>query len=469
MRMATVIDKVKGAQKAKDEELTLEEVRKQIEKRKIEFLFAQFVDMYARPSGKLVPARHLDDLFTEGAGFAGFAAGEIGQGPHSTDLMAIPDVRSFTPIPWQPDLARFACEVTVDGKEWPYDPRTILRNQLKKARTRGYVFKVGAEAEFFLLRQEDGKIVLADPLDTADRPCYDMRPLTRQYDFISTLSKYESGLGWDNYANDHEDANCQFESNFQYSDALTTSDRVIFFRYMVHTMAQQRGMLATFMPKPFSHLTGNGCHFHMSLWDAETDQNLFEDHNDPRGLGLSKLAYQFLGGLLKHAKAYIAVSAPTVNSYKRLITGAPTSGATWAPAYITYGKSNRTQMIRVPAPGRFEDRTVDGATNPYLTATVILAAGLDGIDNQLDPGDPNLSNMYETPEAERKRRGIDVLPSNLLDAVRNLEQDDVLRAALGRAVDEDYIDYFIHVKEREWKQYHDQVTDWEVKKYLSLV
>lgn len=469
--MAAVVEtRTTAPAKGTQEEVTLEQVRKEITEKKIEFLFAQFVDMYARPSGKLVPAAHLDDLFTEGAGFAGFAAGEIGQGPHDTDLMAIPDVRSFTPIPWQPNLARFACEVTVDGKEWPYDPRTILRRQLAKARQRGYVFKVGAEAEFFLLREgPDGKVQVADPLDTADRPCYDMRPLSRQFDFISTLSKYETQLGWDNYANDHEDANGQFESNFQYSDALTTSDRVIFFRYMVHMLAQRQGLLATFMPKPFAHLTGNGCHFHMSLWDADRDVNLFEDHNDPRGLGLSTLAYHFLGGLLKHAKAYIAVSAPTVNSYKRLITGAPASGATWAPAYITYGRSNRTQMIRVPAPGRFEDRTVDGACNPYLAATVILAAGLDGIDNKLDPGEPNLSNMYEVPDAERKRRNIDVLPATLLDAVRNLERDDVLREALGRAVDEDYVDYFVRVKQREWKQYHDQVSEWEVKKYLSLV
>ncbi len=463
--MATVIEKARKTEK----EVTLEDIRRQIKERKIEFLFAQFVDMYARPSGKLVPAGHLDDLFTEGAGFAGFAAGEIGQGPHSPDMMAIPDVRSFTPMPWQSNLARFACDVKVEGEEWPYDPRTILRRQLAKARTRGYVFKIGAEAEFFLLRQEDGKIVLADPLDTQDRPCYDMRPLTRQFDFISSLSKYESQLGWDNYANDHEDANSQFESNFQYSDALTTSDRVIFFRYMVHTLAQKQGMLATFMPKPFSHLTGNGCHFHMSLWDAETDTNLFEDSKDKRGLGLSELAYQFLGGLLKHAKAYIAVSAPTVNSYKRLITGAPASGATWAPAYIAYGRNNRTQMIRVPAPGRFEDRTVDGATNPYLAATVILAAGLDGIDNKLDPGEPNLTNMYEVSEDELKRRGVDVLPANLLDATRHLEKDEVLREALGRAVNEDYVDYFVRVKQREWKTYHDQVTEWEVKKYLSLV
>jgi glutamine synthetase len=276
-------------------------------------------------------------------------------------------------------------------------------------------------------------------------------------------------LGWDNYANDHEDANSQFESNFRFADALTTADRLVFFRYMVEMLAQREGMLATFMPKPFAHLTGSGCHFHMSLWDADGRTNLFEDPNDPRGFGLSDLAYHFIAGLKKHARAYIAVTAPTVNSYKRLVVGAPTSGATWAPAYVSYGSNNRTQMLRIPAPGRVEDRTIDGSCNPYLAATVILAAGLDGIANKLDPGEPNETNMYEMSAGERLRRGIDILPANLLDAVRNLEQDEALREALGRTDREDYIDYYAGVKRREWQSYHEHVTEWERDHYLSLV
>jgi glutamine synthetase len=295
-----------------------------------------------------------------------------------------------------------------------------------------------------------------------------MKALTRQYDFITTLSKYQTQLGWDNYANDHEDANGQFETNFVFDDALTTADRIVFLRYMIHTLAQQRGLLATFMPKPFSHLTGNGLHMHMSLWDAQRDVNLFEDPGDPRGLGLSDLAYHFLGGLLRHAKSYIAVTASTVNSYKRLVVGPPTSGATWAPAYVTYGGNNRTQMIRIPAPGRFEDRTIDGAANPYLAAAVVLASGLDGIANGMDPGEPNTKSMYEMSEDERRRRGVDVLPATLLDALRNLEADDVLREAMGKGVDEDYVDYFVSVKRQEWREYHDQVSSWEVGKYLTL-
>jgi glutamine synthetase len=448
---------------------SVEEVRKLVDQMGIEFIFAQFVEMYGKANAKLVPANHLEDLFKDGAGFAGFATGEIGQGPNDPDLAAMPDPASFTPVPWQPNLARFACDIYVEGEPWPYCPRIILKRQLEKAKDMGFVFKTGQECEFFLTRKnDDGSISVADPLDTLDRPCYDMKALSRQFDFISTLSKYQSQLGWDNYANDHEDANGQFESNFQFADALTTADRVIFFRYMTHMMAQGRGLQATFMPKPFANLTGNGLHMHMSLWDKDTDTALFEDENDARGLGISELGYYFLGGVLKHASAYIAVTASTVNSYKRLIVGAPTSGATWSPAFITYGRNNRTQMIRTPAPGRFEDRTIDGAANPYLAATVILAAGLDGIENKIDPGDPNETNMYEMSSAERKKRGIEVLPSTLLDATRNLEQDEVLREALGHTPHGDYVDYFVDVKQREFKEYHDRVSDWEVNKYLSL-
>ncbi|HEV3364789.1 MAG TPA: type III glutamate--ammonia ligase [Acidimicrobiia bacterium] len=451
-----------------DRPQNVEDVRKEIKDRGIEFLFAQFVDMWGKPSAKLVPASHLDDFFNEGAGFAGFAAGEIGQGPHSPDMAAMPDPTSFTPVPWQPNLARFACDIYVEGEPWPYCPRTILRRQLERARKLGFIMKIGMEAEFFLLRDNNGKLELADPLDTLDRPCYDMKGLTRQYDFVTTLSRYQSEMGWDNYANDHEDANCQFESNFRYNDALTTADRIVFFRYMVHTLAQQRGMLATFMPKPFSHLTGNGCHMHTSLWDAETDAELFINLDDPRGLGASELAYHFLGGMLQHATAYIAVTAPTVNSYKRLKVGAPRSGATWSPVFVTYGGNNRTQMVRTPAPGRFEDRTVDGSCNPYLAATVVLASGLDGVENKIDPGEPNRDNLYEVPAEEIARRGIRLLPSNLLDAIRNLVTDDVLRKALGTTDRGDYIDYFASVKEAEWNEYHEQVTDWETRRYLGL-
>src|SRR6266576_2302374 len=386
---------------------SVEDIRRLSQERGVEFYFAQFVDMYARPSAKLVPAVHLDDLVTDGAGFAGFAAGEIGQVPSDPDIAAVPDLRS-------------------DG---------------------------------------NGGIKIADELDDLEKPCYDLKGLTRNYEFLRTVSNYVNGLGWGNYANDHEDAHGQFEQNFTYTDALTSCDRAIFFRYMVHTLAQQQGLLATFMPKPFTNLTGNGCHFHLSLWDGDT--NLFLDEDDARGLGLSETAYHFIGGLKKHAKAYSAVTAPTVNSYKRLKLGSTSSGATWSPVWISYGYNNRTQMLRIPAPGRVEDRTVDGSTNPYLAATVILAAGIDGIENKLDPGEPNSDNLYSIPHDELRARGLETLPSNLLQATMELERDDVMREALGEARNEDYVDYFIRVKQEEWNRYHEQVTPWEIKEYLT--
>jgi glutamine synthetase len=448
---------------------TEDDVRRIVKDNGIEFLFAQFVDMHGKPSAKLVPAHHLDDLLSEGAGFAGFAAGDIGQGPDDPDMIAMPDPSTLTILPWRPNVARFACDVTVEGEEWPYCPRTILRRAVARAADLGYELKIGAELEYFLLRRAgDGSLELADPLDTLDQPCYDMRALTRNLDFVSEVSQAVTRLGWDNYATDHEDANGQFEQNFQYADALTTCDRAIFFRYMVESLAQQRGLIATFMPKPFAHLTGNGCHFHVSLW--KDGDNVFDrlPSDDPRGLGLSQLAYNFIGGLKAHAKAYIAVTAPTVNSYKRLVVGAPTSGATWAPAYISYGYNNRTQMLRVPAPGRIEDRTVDGSCNPYLAATAMLAAGLDGVERELDPGEPNSANLYTLDAAQREAQGIDVLPANLLDATRELERCDVLRRALGTVRDGDYIDYFIDVKRREWQAAHEQITKWELDRYLQL-
>jgi glutamine synthetase len=401
---------------------TLDGVRKVVKDRGVEFFFAQFVELNGKPNAKLVPGHHLDDLVSDGAGFAGFAAGDIGQGPHDPDMIAMPDLSSLTVLPWRSEVARFACDVQVEGEEWPYCPRTILRHQLERAKSMGYDFKLGAELEYFLVKQgEDGELRVADPLDTLAQPCYDMRGLSRSLDFVTQVSRYLTELGWDNYATDHEDANGQFEQNFEFDDALVTCDRAIFFRYMVESLAQERGLMATFMPKPFARLTGSGCHFHMSLWDG--DVNLFDADpgDDPRGLGLSELAYQFIAGLKTHAKAYIAFTAPTVNSYKRLVVGAPTSGATWAPVYVSYGYNNRTQMLRVPEAGRVEDRTVDGSCNPYLAATAVLAAGLDGIERELDPGEPMDINLYELPPDQLA--DIPTVPATLDEALDALEAD----------------------------------------------
>ena len=380
--------------------MTHDEVRKRAKAEGIEFFLAQFVEMNGKPNAKLMPVQAIDDLLEEGAGFAGFAAGPIGQTPASPDMLAVPDTASYTRVPWQPELVRFACDVTVEGEPWPYCPRTILRNAVARAEKLGFRLKMGLEAEFFLVRKdEDGRLVVDDPLDTSEQPCYDAKALYRNYEFLTTLSRYANELGYGNYANDHEDANGQFESNFSYDDALVTCDRAIFFRYMVHVMAQQRGKLATFMPKPFGHLTGNGCHFHISLWDKAGKKNLFESAKDPNGYGLSDTAYNFIGGLIQHADAVSAIVAPTVNSYKRIGVGAPDSGATWSPAYAAWGGNNRTQMIRVPGAPRIEHRGIDGSANPYLAATAILAAGLDGVERKLDPGAQNTANLYTASPA----------------------------------------------------------------------
>ena len=443
--------------------MTLDQVKELIRKNGVEFFLCSFVEMSGAPKAKVVPATHVDAMAQDGAGFAGFAAGEIGQKPSDMDMAAIPDFRSLTVLPWRKNMAWVAGDVSVDEKEWPYCPRTILRRQLARAKQQGYVFNVGVEAELMLLkRDEQGNYVGWDSLDTLAKPCYDLRALHRNLDMMTTLIRYMQELGWNPYANDHEDANCQFELNWKYSDALTTADRHTFYKWMVKTVAEEQGLVATFMPKPFTHLTGNGAHYHMSLWDEQNETNLFLGEKDDNGL--SELAYWFLGGVLTHAKALAAVANPIVNSYKRLIQGAPRSGATWAPVYITYGGNNRTQMIRIPAPGRLENRTLDGAANPYLAMAVLLAAGLDGISNKIEPGSRNDDNLYEVPGEELARRGIDVLPRSLKEAMDCLAEDEVVRSALG----EEYADYYMAVKYEEWRQYHSCVSAWEIEKYLGV-
>jgi glutamine synthetase len=445
------------------------QLRARAESDGVEFFFAMFVDMHGKPCAKMIPVEATGVLTGGGAGFAGFAAGPMGQSPADPDMIAVPDPASYAVAPWAPQLAVVQCDIQVDGEPWPYTPRLILKGMLDKARGRGLVYNAGCEAEYFLVRRRaEGGVELADPLDRAEAPCYDAKGLTRMFDHLTTVSKYMNQLGWANYANDHEDANGQFEQNFAFADALTTADRLIFYRYMVHTLAHQAGMAATFMPKPFGNLTGSGLHLHSSLWDAKTGAELFPDPQDSRGLGLSELAYHYIGGLIAHGPAMAAVTCPTVNSYKRFGVGAPASGATWAPAYATYGGNNRTQMLRVPDGNRVENRACDGAANPYLALTVQLAAGLDGIDRDLDPGEPNRDNLHVVPAEQVAARGIKSLPPTLLHAADELVTDDVLREALGKTPDGDYIDYYARIKRDEFRAWHSVVSDWEVERYLTL-
>jgi glutamine synthetase len=287
------------------------------------------------------------------------------------------------------------------------------------------------------------------------------------YDHLTTVSTHLNTLGWSNYANDHEDANGQFEQNFKYADAMITADRVIVFRYMIHALAAQAGMLATFMPKPFSNLTGNGLHMHLSMWDGDIE--LFADESDGRGLGLSPLGYSFIGGLLEHAQAMTAITCPTVNSYKRLASPAPDSGAAWSPVFATYGGNDRTHMLRVPDPGRVEDRCIDGSANPYLALSAIIAAGLDGITRQVNPGDPCELNLLKVSEQEVAEKGLVSMPMTLWHAVEHLEADEVLREGLGKTPEGDYVDYFVATKRAEVRSSHSEVTPWELERYLSAI
>jgi glutamine synthetase len=447
-----------------------EELRKRAKEDGIEFFLAMFVDLHGKPCAKAVPFSSFDMLMDGGAGFAGFAAGDLGQCPADPDISAVPDPASYTPLPWKEGVAVLHCDPYVDGEPWPYAPRVILKRQLDAlAEKHGWKMMTGVEAEYSLLRRnEQGKLETADPLDSSSKPCYEVKGLTRMWDHLSSLSRCMNKLGWGNYANDHEDGNGQFENNFNFADALTSADRTIFFRYMVHMLAHDAGMIATFMPKPFSTVTGNGMHMHQSLWTLR-DEPLFGDETDGRGLGLSKTAYHYLGGLMAHGRSVAGVICPSVNSYKRIGVGAPNSGATWAPAYVAYGGNNRTLMLRIPEGGRVEHRGVDGAANPYLASAVLLASGMDGIEHQLDPGEPVHDNLFALSADEVAAREINHLPRTLDGAVRELVGDDVLRAALGKVPGGDFIDYYAKVKQDEFDEYHANVSEWEVQRYLSLV
>ena len=458
---------------------SVEDVKRLIEEHDIEFIFASFTEIRGKASAKLVPASQVDELFSEGVGFAGFAAGEIGQGPQSPDIEVIPDPRTFRIVPWKKGLAHVIGNATVEGKPWPYCPRTILQNQMKKAEEQGYVFKLGFEAEFMLVDFDDeGKLKVADKYDNWGRPCYDVKALTRQYDLMTRLSNYVTELGWDNYAVDHEDGNGQFEINVTFSDALETADRSVFFRYMVDSLAEEYGMIATFMPKPFTDNTGNGMHYTMSLWDKDTDENLFLDENDPRGMDMSELGYQFVAGVLDHARGYMAMVAPTVNSYKRLKAGTETV-RTWVPVAMTYGGNNRTQMMRIARSGAVEDRTPDFSGSTYLGFTAALASGLDGIKRKLDPGQPNDLDLYLTPPREIERRGIRMLPHSLMESVHYLVKDEVLREAFGQVPVEDeygrltdeteaFVDHYARIKRAEYHKVTDEVTAHEIDLYLRF-
>ncbi len=426
-----------------------QDLAKIAKERKIKYFLISFVDLFGALRAKLVPARAIADMQRDGAGFAGFATW-LDMTPADSDMFAIPDSDSLIQLPWKPEVGWLAADLWMDGKEVEASPRVALKRQIAKGMSRGFRMKSGVECEYFLI-SPDGTAI-ADERDTQAKPCYDQSALMRRYEVITQICDAMIELGWGPYQNDHEDANGQFEMNWDYDDCLVTADRHTFFKFMVKSIAELHGLRATFMPKPFSNLTGNGCHSHVSLWDQGGSKNLFLD---PKGeLGLSQFAYNFLGGVMHYAESLTAIFNPTVNSYKRLDATVTLSGATWSPNAISYSGNNRTHMVRIPDAGRFELRLMDGAVNPYLLQAGVFAAGLDGLAEQRDPGRRLDINMYTDghvlPDIRR-------LPLNLLDAVRLFDADTGLRAGLG----DELVDSYVKLKLAEWKSYTASLSQWE--------
>ncbi|MEO0390943.1 MAG: type III glutamate--ammonia ligase [Pseudomonadota bacterium] len=429
----------------------------------IKYFMVTFTDLFGVQRAKLVPAQAIGDMQDEGAGFAGFAAW-LDMSPADPDMLAVPDPSSVIQLPWKPEVAWLAANPVMEGAEVAQAPRNVLRAQIEAAAAQGLHVKTGVEAEYFLLTPDGDAI--SDPFDTAEKPCYDQQAVMRRYDVVAEICDYMLDLGWGPYQNDHEDANGQFEMNWDFDDALKTADKHSFFKFMVKSVAEKHGLRATFMPKPIEGLTGNGCHTHISVWDApgaDATANVFAGPGDgPTGeLGLSEQGKHFLGGIMAHAAGMTAITNPTVNSFKRLNAPVTSSGATWAPNTITWSGNNRTHMVRVPGPGRFELRLPDGAANPYLLQAAIIAAGLDGLSTQADPGKRYDNDMYAEPG---KARGAKKLPLNMLDALRTFRQDKALTAAMGA----EFAEAFFKLKLQEWHSYTAHFSDWERANTLDI-
>jgi glutamine synthetase len=414
----------------------------------------------------MVPMTHFEQMMQGSELFTGAALDGVPQEINDEEVATMPDPASATVLPWNSEIAWFASDLYVGGKPFDACCRSILKNALKQAADMGFRFNLGVETEFFILKEgEDGKASPVSDRDILAKPCYDLQGLLDNYAWVDEIVQAMNQLGWDVYSFDHEDGNGQFETDFTYCDALTMADRLTFFRLMVKEIARKHGYFASFMPKPFADRTGSGAHYNMSLADITTGKNLFVSEDDPRGCKLSTLGYQFIAGILKHAPAICGVIAPTVNSYKRLVAQGSMSGFTWAPVYICYGNNNRTNMLRIPlAGGRVECRAADISSNLYLGAAMILTAGLEGIREGLDPGEPHAENMYKYSKAELKTMGIQTLPRTLGDAVESFAADPLGEQVMGSLMYQTYIDF----KSQEWQEYHTHVSDWEIQRYLKF-
>jgi glutamine synthetase len=430
----------------------------------VKYFMISFTDLFGGQRAKLVPAQAIADMQEDGAGFAGFATW-LDMTPAHPDMLAVPDPASVIQLPWKPEVAWVAGNCVMEGQDVAQAPRNVLRRLVDEAAAEGMHVKTCIEAEFFLLTPEGDQI--SDPFDTAAKPCYDQQAVMRRYDVIREICDYMLEMGWGPYQNDHEDANGQFEMNWDFADTLVTADRHSFFKFMTKSVAEKHGLRATFMPKPIEGLTGNGCHAHISVWDAPgaaSKVNVFatDKGEGPTGeLGLSEKGKYFLGGIMKHASALAAITNPTVNSYKRINAPRTMSGATWAPNTVTWTGNNRTHMVRVPGPGRFELRLPDGAVNPYLLQAVIIAAGLDGVQTQADPGKRWDIDMYAEGH---KVRGAPKLPLNMLDGLREYDKDKGLKAAMGK----EFSDAYLKMKHQEWDSFVSHFSRWEKDNTLDI-
>ncbi|MDG6777314.1 type III glutamate--ammonia ligase [Thiomicrorhabdus sp. zzn3] len=446
----------------------IEDFKRKLEAAGVKYCIGAYVDIHGIPKGKVVPIEHLDRMVEGSELYTGYALDGLGQMPNDDEIASVPDLDSMIQLPWQPEVAWMAADNTLHGEPYEINTRVALKKVLKEAEEMGFGFNLGIECELYVLKEEeDGSLSVPDPDDRLVKPCYDIRSFMNRFTWLDKMATTINELGWDLYSFDHEDANGQFEFDFQYSDALTMSDRFIFFRYMAKHYAQEEGLLATFMPKPFADKTGNGAHFNMSLYDKETGKNLFacDPKDDPRGLGLTELGYHFIAGVLKHGRALCAVFSPTVNSYKRLIRQGGMATFSWAPVFNSFGSNNRTNSVRVPmGGGRFESRNADGAVNPYLASALVLAAGLEGIREKLDPGLPQEDNLYELSDEERAARGIEFLPQNLGEAVQAFADDPFVEKALGKELRDEFVKY----KSLEWEEYHQTISAWETRRYSHL-
>ena len=429
--------------------------------KKIKYFLISFVDLFGVLRSKLVPAHAIKEMQETGAGFAGFAAW-LDMTPADADMFGVPDPNSLIQLPWNKEVGWLASDLWMNGKPVEASPRVMLKKQIKKLEKKGLTMKSGVECEYFLISPDGNSI--ADPRDTQSKPCYDQSALMRRYDLIKEICDCMIEMGWGPYQNDHEDANGQFEMNWDYSDCLKTADRHTFFKYMVKTIAEKHGLRATFMPKPFENLTGNGCHAHISVWDGK--KNKFLDKSNE--LGLTKMAYNFLGGVIKHASSLSAFFNPTINSYRRINAPPTKSGASWSPSSISYTGNNRTHMIRIPDPGRFELRLMDGSANPYLLQASVLAAGINGIKNKIDPGKPLHCNMYED---FAKYPDLPKLPDELDQSLKKLKQNKEMNEAFGT----DVIDSYIKLRSTEIKEFNNvekfdkskPITKWERQNTLD--